>query len=328
MPEVYFQNLSAVLCRHLADAHVSIRMAVCWFSHRDIFEILLKKLRAGVQVECVLEYDSQNIHANGLDFQKFIKLGGILYAYRDVALMHHKFALLDERLLLTGSFNWTYNSNAENLLVTDESSLLAAYGQELSRLKGLSVPIRKIRPAEVKTFAAFPLFQNTHIPRTDLRRRISSGAGVWWVRLQEAGALWPTFFRVHRLPVDRKGLLRPYWVAHRMWDAELFDEIWPALASGAKPAVARGVRALSRRMRIGDVVFAVTQNDRLLALGIAQSEPKPDHSDGASYREVQWLRTFPENPLPLSVVLPAGFAGKYRGSAMQLVELVFDGNER
>lgn len=324
MPEVYFQNLSVVLCRYLADARVRIRMAVCWFSHRDIFEILLKKLRAGVQVECVLEYDSQNIHKNGLDFQKFIRLGGSLYAYRDIALMHHKFALLDERLLLTGSFNWTYNSNAENLLVSDEPSLLAAYGQEFSRLKGLSVPIRKIRPAEVKTFAAFPLFQNTHISRTDLRRRISSGAGVWWVRLHDAGELWPMFFRVHQLPVDREGLLRPYWVAHRMWDAELFDEIWPALASGAKPAVARGVRALSRRMRIGDVVFALTQNDRLLALGIAQSEPKPDHSDGASYREVQWLRTFSDNPLPLSVVLPAGFAGKYRGSAMQLVEEAFE----
>ena len=113
-----------------------------------------------------------------------------------------------------------------------------------------------------------------------------------------------------------------------MWDAELFGEIWPVLASGAKPAVAQGVRALSRRMRIGDVVFAVTQNDRLLALGIAQSEPRLDYSDGASYREVQWLRTFSDNPLPLSVALPVGFAGKYRGSAMQVVEEVFERTER
>lgn len=102
MPEVYFQNLPAVLCRCLADARNRIRIAVCWFSHRDIFETLLKKLRAGIPVELLLEYDSQNIHANGLDFQKFIKLGGSLYAYRDTALMHHKFVLLDERRLLTG----------------------------------------------------------------------------------------------------------------------------------------------------------------------------------------------------------------------------------
>ena len=103
MPEVYFQNLPTVLCRYLSDARTSIRIAVCWFSHRNIFEVLLKKLRAGIPVEILLEYGSQNIHANGLDFQKFTKLGGILYAYRDTALMHHKFALLDERLLLTGS---------------------------------------------------------------------------------------------------------------------------------------------------------------------------------------------------------------------------------
>lgn len=324
MPEVYFQNLSAVLCRYLADARTSIRIAVCWFSHRDIFETLLKKLRAGIPVELLLEYDSQNIHPNGLDFQKFIKLGGSLYAYRDTALMHHKFALLDERLLLTGSFNWTYSSNAENLIATDDLVLLSSFQQEFSRLKGLSVHIRKIRPVEVKSFAAFPLFQNTQIQRTDLRRRISSGAGVWWIRLQEKNEAWEPYFRMHHLPLNPQEILRPYWAAYRLWDTDLFDEMWPLLAAEAAAARAKGVRTLARRAQTGEIVLAISGKMQLYGLGIIQSDPKSDPATGASYREVQWLRTFAEAPLLMSEELPVGIAGKFRSSALKLVEAVFE----
>ncbi len=51
--------------------------------------------------------------------------------------MHHKFAILDDRLALTGSYNWTLESeeqNFENLLILDEPQLLEAYRQEFEAL--------------------------------------------------------------------------------------------------------------------------------------------------------------------------------------------------
>ncbi len=51
--------------------------------------------------------------------------------------MHHKFALFDERVLLNGSFNWTRSAsdfNEENLLVTDQASLVADYRREFDKL--------------------------------------------------------------------------------------------------------------------------------------------------------------------------------------------------
>ncbi|MFN0013350.1 MAG: phospholipase D-like domain-containing protein [Saprospiraceae bacterium] len=327
MTDAYFQNLPEVLCRHLAATDGRVQAAVCWFSHRDVFEVLLKKLRSGTCIELLLEYDSQNIRQGGLDFQKFIKLGGELYAYRDAALMHHKFALLDERLLLTGSFNWTYNCNAENLLATADPAIVAAFRQEFNRLKGLSVRVHKIRPAEVKVFAAFPLFQNTNYQLNDLRRRISGGAGVWWVRAGRAPELWAPHFRKHRLPLDPTGLLRPYWAVHRMWDIGLFDEMWPALETEAKPAVARAVRALARRAHTGDVLLAVCGKHQLVGLGIVQSDLRCDWAAGEaeSYREVQWLRTFPDAPMDLEKNVGTGAAGRFRGSALRVVQGVFEG---
>lgn len=323
-PTAYFHNLPAILCQHLAGAEHRIRIAVCWFSHRDIFNVLLQKLRAGVAVELILEYDNQNIRPRGLDFQKFIKLGGRLYAYRDTALMHHKFTLVDDRLLLTGSYNWTYTNNAENLIATDEPGLITAFKEEFNRLKSLSVPIRKIRPVELKVFASFPLFQNTHFQLTDLRRRISAGAGVWWVNMGRSPEAWATHFREHLMPFDSTGMLRPYWTAYRFWDENLFDEQWPGIQAGNKPGPARSVRQLARRMCVGDVVLAVARRREIRALGVAQSDPRPFSGEQwTTCREVQWLRVMDGEPLVLSGLLSPGAAGRFRGSALKVVQAVF-----
>ena len=44
--------------------------------------------------------------------------------------MHHKFAVFDNLTLVTGSYNWTRSAaeyNQENVIVTDEPRLVAAY---------------------------------------------------------------------------------------------------------------------------------------------------------------------------------------------------------
>lgn len=51
--------------------------------------------------------------------------------------MHHKFALLDGRKLITGSLNWTMTavqSNKENVIVTEEPELVQPYMDEFNKL--------------------------------------------------------------------------------------------------------------------------------------------------------------------------------------------------
>jgi len=51
--------------------------------------------------------------------------------------MHHKFALLDEGVVLTGSYNWTFASeeeNFENVLIVREPRLVAVYHEEFETL--------------------------------------------------------------------------------------------------------------------------------------------------------------------------------------------------
>ncbi len=56
---------------------------------------------------------------------------------RGPAHMHHKFAIADNDLLLTSSYNWTRSaatSNRENVLVTDDPRAVGNFASEFERL--------------------------------------------------------------------------------------------------------------------------------------------------------------------------------------------------
>ena len=51
--------------------------------------------------------------------------------------MHNKFAIIDNRLLLTGSYNWTFsanNRNDENLLIIDDPEIIEIFQNQFINL--------------------------------------------------------------------------------------------------------------------------------------------------------------------------------------------------
>ena len=65
--------------------------------------------------------------------------------------MHHKFVIVDQQTVLTGSYNWTHESeeeNHENLLILRDSIAVEAYTREFEALwsggpGGIVTPVRK-----------------------------------------------------------------------------------------------------------------------------------------------------------------------------------------
>ena len=54
--------------------------------------------------------------------------------------MHNKFALIDRRVLLNGSFNWTRSAvlnNRENVVISTSPALIGAFQAEFDKLWGL-----------------------------------------------------------------------------------------------------------------------------------------------------------------------------------------------
>jgi phosphatidylserine/phosphatidylglycerophosphate/cardiolipin synthase-like enzyme len=58
--------------------------------------------------------------------------------------MHHKFVILDGETVLTGSYNWTIESeeqNYENMFIIRDPSVVLPYAQEFEELWAASAPV-------------------------------------------------------------------------------------------------------------------------------------------------------------------------------------------
>ena len=136
--QAFFKDIKRNIISDLIDAKDEIRIAVAWFTNHEFYNILLKKIRDGIKVTLIIINDPINNRDGGLDWQKFINVGGILHFSYYPKIMHHKFCIIDNLILYNESYNWTYygeNINRENAIrFTDLPNLLADFNSEFEQL--------------------------------------------------------------------------------------------------------------------------------------------------------------------------------------------------
>ncbi|MBC6991255.1 phospholipase D-like domain-containing protein [Hymenobacter sp. BT491] len=136
--EVYFSPGTAcveAIQRFIGQA--AHRLDVCVFTISDdrITDALRSAHRRGVALRLLT--DNDKLHDCGSDVQQLQAAGITVRIDRTDNHMHHKFAVADNRTILTGSYNWTRSAaavNQENLLITDDSAIVQRYASEFARL--------------------------------------------------------------------------------------------------------------------------------------------------------------------------------------------------
>ncbi|GAB3203606.1 tetratricopeptide (TPR) repeat protein [Pontibacter aydingkolensis] len=139
MISAHFKNIKNELIKEISLAKYSIKIAVAWFTNAEIFDALLLKCKAEkIKVELIIIGDSINIRPYGIDFNLLIENGGNVFLSESDTLMHHKFCVIDDRVLINGSYNWTYlaeSSNNENItIIKDNAHLINCFNSEFGRL--------------------------------------------------------------------------------------------------------------------------------------------------------------------------------------------------
>jgi phosphatidylserine/phosphatidylglycerophosphate/cardiolipin synthase-like enzyme len=109
---------------------------ICVFTITDdrIAGALLDARRRGVTLRIITDNDKQ--YDEGADIARLRDAGVSIRVDGDERHMHHKFAVLDSRTLLNGSYNWTRGAtlNAENLIVTGDRRLVARFARMFDNL--------------------------------------------------------------------------------------------------------------------------------------------------------------------------------------------------
>ncbi len=112
---------------------------VCVFTITDdrIANAILAAHARGVKVRIIT--DDEKSYDTGSDIERFERAGLSVKTDASPHHMHHKFALFDRRVVLTGSYNWTRSAahhNQENLIVSTDPRLVAPFGDMFERLWG------------------------------------------------------------------------------------------------------------------------------------------------------------------------------------------------
>ncbi|MFL9835519.1 phospholipase D-like domain-containing protein [Chryseobacterium terrae] len=103
----------------LYSAQSEILVAMAWFTNPELFEILERKAVQQVKISVIVSDQPDN---EKLDFEALRRMGVKFNRIKTIGygMMHLKFCVIDRKIAISGSYNWSNNAknNHEQVLVT------------------------------------------------------------------------------------------------------------------------------------------------------------------------------------------------------------------
>jgi phosphatidylserine/phosphatidylglycerophosphate/cardiolipin synthase-like enzyme len=135
--EVYYSpedGVAKYVVQRLKAAKTNIRFMAFSYTADDIADVMIAQKQAGLVVQGVFE--KQNAAGSGAEYAK-LKSGGIdVLQDGNCYILHHKVIIIDERTVITGSYNFTGSAerdNDENLVIVDDPALARSYLDEFNQ---------------------------------------------------------------------------------------------------------------------------------------------------------------------------------------------------
>jgi phosphatidylserine/phosphatidylglycerophosphate/cardiolipin synthase-like enzyme len=123
------------IARLFSDARQSADVCVFTITDDRIADPMIQAHRRGIRIRIIT--DDDKVLDQGSDIVRLAEAGLAVRTDHSEHLMHHKFAVFDDRRLLTGSYNWTRSASAdnqENFIITDDPRLVRQFSKTFQAL--------------------------------------------------------------------------------------------------------------------------------------------------------------------------------------------------
>jgi phosphatidylserine/phosphatidylglycerophosphate/cardiolipin synthase-like enzyme len=124
------------LVRLLGGAQESVWVLAFSFTSDDLANALIERLEAGVDVLGVME-EAQVTSNKGTDFYRLRSAGANLRMDGNPRNMHHKILIVDDQIVVFGSYNYSYyaeSQNDENLIIVYDERFTAPFIDEFKQI--------------------------------------------------------------------------------------------------------------------------------------------------------------------------------------------------
>lgn len=165
MIKAYFENIHLQIIHHIENAQSDIKICVAWFTDFEIYSKLVDKQKEGLNIEVIIANHKFN-KSSRVDFDEFLKHNGKVGYIGNLndgaadSFMHNKFCIIDNNIVITGSYNWSFKArmNDENILIIKDDKLLTQQFQnkflELNPQFGFSIINNKVALLPIENIMA------------------------------------------------------------------------------------------------------------------------------------------------------------------------------
>ena len=135
----YFDEIDKIIIDELTQAKYRIIVAVAWITNEAIIKKLISKSNEGLIVEVIVDDNRTNRNNNYLQLlnDKVAAFDFIKNLNKSTSIMHNKFCVIDNKKVITGSYNWTENAktNDENIVVIEKEFVAMAFALQFRKIK-------------------------------------------------------------------------------------------------------------------------------------------------------------------------------------------------
>ena len=138
--KVYFSpedGCDKVVISYLKQATKTLDIAIYTFTKDEIADAVIDAYKRGVKIRVIMDRtqagnkyaEDERLEQNGISLIKVSGSRG--------GIMHNKFAVIDEKFVITGSYNWTENAtskNDENIVIIDQDSMIKSFKNNFEKL--------------------------------------------------------------------------------------------------------------------------------------------------------------------------------------------------
>ncbi len=133
--DIHFEDIQKQIIEQIKLAKFTIWVAVAWFTDKELMRELYNKSKEGLNIRLIVIEDEIN-RKYGFEFETYfetkrVKPDGI---YENI--MHHKFCIIDFKVVLHGSYNWTNKArwNKETISIDTGREIAEKFANEFIAL--------------------------------------------------------------------------------------------------------------------------------------------------------------------------------------------------
>ena len=134
--EIHFEEIQKKIIEQIEAARFLIWIAVAWFTDKVLMRALYKRKTQGINIQIILIDDEIN-RKTDVELEKYFETYWKKAEGKYANIMHHKFCIIDLKIVIHGSYNWTNKAqyNKETITIDQSREIAEKFAHEFINLK-------------------------------------------------------------------------------------------------------------------------------------------------------------------------------------------------